>query len=104
MAFSDETKRVLQLLISRWTEASDAESDPEEHRAFAAPINILRPAMARTEATHEDIRKAIQVCPGYPNFAKQTLMDLADAERDGRRVRIIERSDGALKWEIEPSQ
>jgi hypothetical protein len=101
---SDETKRVLRLLISRWSEASAAQSDPQEHRAFGVPIDLVERVLSKTDATHDDIRKAIPVCPGYPNFGKQTLLELADAERDGRRVVVIERGDGALKWEIEESK
>jgi hypothetical protein len=93
---------VLRFLIGRWKEASVSERDPTEHEAFAVPINILSAAMDRANATHDDIRKAIPVCPAYPNFGKQTLMDLADAERDGRSVTVTERSDGALKWEFDP--
>lgn len=101
MAFSDGTKRVLRLLISNWTSASAAESDPAEHRAFALPISLLENAIQRSDGTHEDIRRAISVCPGYPSHARWTLQELADAERDNKRVQITERSDGAIKWHIE---
>jgi hypothetical protein len=97
---SQGTKRVLHLLLGRWQEASDAESDPEEHEAFGQPIGIVRQAISQPNATHEEIRRAIDVCPAYPNFGPATLRELADAERDGHKVLVTERDDGAISWRI----
>ena len=101
MAFSDGTKRILRLLISRWNEAGASESDPAEHRAFGLPASLLDTAIRRHNVTHGDIRKAIPICPAYPNFGKAALRDLANAERDGKQVVVTERPDGALSWKIE---
>jgi hypothetical protein len=97
---SEGTKRVLRLLLGRWQEASEAESDPEEHEAFGEPIGIINQAISQPNATHGDIRRAIDVCPAYPNFGHATLGELADAERDGDEVLVTERDDGAVSWQI----
>lgn len=100
MGFSEGTRKVLRFLISRWKEASEHERDPDEREAFAAPIDILTSAMDRPVSTHQDIRRALQVCPAYPNFARRTLAQLADAERDGRAVNVVEQENGTVKWDV----
>jgi len=97
---SDATKKILRLLINRWSEASRSERDPAEWRAFEHPAAALERALVNPSATHEDIRAAIQVCPGYPNFGRATLRELADAEEHGWNVELTERNDGALKWQV----
>lgn len=68
---ADGTKRVLRLLINFWQSAASAERDPKEIAAFDVPSSMLERALASAATTHEDIRKVISVCPGYPNSADQ---------------------------------
>jgi hypothetical protein len=55
-----------------------------------------------TYASHADIRAVLEVCTPYPNFGRPTLIELADAERDGSRVLVVHRTDRAIKWDIIP--
>jgi hypothetical protein len=98
---TEEAKKVLLLLQHNWIEADRAESDPEEHRAFRPPILMLEGVLVRLDATHDDIRLIIPVCPAYPNWGRYALEQLADAMRDRKRVLVFERGDGAMRWDVE---
>ncbi len=104
VGLSDGTRRILRLLISAWQAAKESERDPGEHRAFDAPTVILERALARADATDADIGAAIPLCPGYPNYGRSALRELADAERRGLLVEVTERQDGVLAWNIQAAR
>jgi hypothetical protein len=97
---TEGTKMVLRLLMSRWREAADCERDSRERAAFSVPSSMLERMLKDDEATHEDIRKFLPSCPGYPNFGRATLRGLADAERDGREVVVTTGERGGIRWTI----
>ena len=101
MAWSEGTKQALRGMIELWLEASSHERDPAEHRAFETPAAALERMMERPEATHEDIRKVIPICPGYPASGRSFLLSLANAERDGRKVEVT-REGRSFNTKIEP--
>ncbi len=97
---SDDTKRVLEHLAQEWFSAADSESDPEEKKAFRVPSLMIEGILQREDVTHEDLRYVLPVCCPYPNWAYSCLLDLANAERDGRKVKCLEK-DSMFRWEIE---
>lgn len=97
MSLSEETKVILRSLIAEWEDSARSERDPHEIEGFTTPARHLRLAL---DGTHDDIRKVIPMCPIFPKGGRSTLTELADAERDGRKI-VFKEKNSSLHWEIE---
>lgn len=95
---STETKRILKNLIDAWECTGRGETDLADKQYFYDAAALLTKALS---GTHEDIRKVIPLCPAYPKGGRFELQDLADAERDGKKVVITEKDGGRHSWAIQ---
>lgn len=74
------TQQVIETLISRWAEARDSESAPDEIAVFDTAITQAQ-ALLSHAATPDEIEALVRIAPAYPIWGRRSLLDLAAAKR-----------------------